>query len=373
MISKEKIFTIGLVGGGSGGPLTPLLAVREAILKKRPQTRFLYFGGESPPEARLLKGMDVSAFKIPAGKWRRYLSFKNFFDIFLVLAGFIKSLLILIKHRPDAIFSAGSYVAVPVAYAAKILGIRVIIHQQDVIPTFSNRLISPIADKITASIPKSLKDFNAQSGLFKPRKSEKTAFTGNPVREAVLSGVKSRAITEFGLSPDLPTLLVLGGGIGAKSLNQLIRKSLSELTKTFQIIHVTGSGHTENFNNYPNYHPWDFLGDNFPDAFAAADLIVSRAGFSTISEIIACEKISILVAIPHSQQEANALYLFNKGAAIAYPQNTLSPKFLSDSLRKLLFDERTRNQMKKNLRKLKTKGASAAVADIIIKLAEKND
>lgn len=367
----EKKLKIALAGGGSGGPLTPLLAVREAILKDRPHTEFFYFGGWSVPEERLLGGLDIKRFGIPAGKWRRYLSLRNFLDIFLVFAGFLKSLVILFKYRPDVIFSAGSYVAVPVAYAAKLAGARVVIHQQDAIPTLANRLVSPIADRITVSLRESLKDFNGQSGLFKPRKTVKTVFTGNPVREALLKGVKSRALATFNLRPDMPTLLISGGGTGAKSLNQLIRKSLPDLSKTFQIIHVTGKNKSEALPAYPGYHAREFLGESLPDAFAAADLIVSRAGFSTITEIIACEKISILIAIPHSQQEANALYLFNKGAAIAYPQNTLTPKFLTDTLKKLLFDQTTQNQMKKNLRKLKTKDAAKAVGEIVIEEAKK--
>lgn len=363
---------IGCISGGSGGPLAPLLAVKEAILEIDPQARFYFFGDNSEPEKRLLADSADPVFYVPSGKLRRYWDWRNLTDLVLIALGFFRALYLLLKLKPDVLFTAGSYVSVPVAYAGSLLKIPVVMHQQDIMVGLANRLVAPVARRITVSLHESLKDFNSLSGLFRSKRTSKVSFTGNPVRKSIRAGSKARAGQVFGLEDRIPILLVLGGGTGAKELNLIIQKSLMTLTRTFQIIHVAGVKKLGPKILLPRYHEYEFLGNELAGALAVADIVISRAGFSTLSEIVALEKISILVPIPHSQQEANALYFFNKGAAIAYPQKALTPAYLCEMLKKLLFDWQTQRQMRKNLKAMQTKGAAEAVAKIVLEAANKH-
>ncbi|MCL5435733.1 MAG: UDP-N-acetylglucosamine--N-acetylmuramyl-(pentapeptide) pyrophosphoryl-undecaprenol N-acetylglucosamine transferase [Patescibacteria group bacterium] len=369
-MSKHPLI-IGLVGGGSGGPLTPLLAVRTEILRQEPKAEFLYFGGNSLPERQLLSKLSLRRFHIPAGKWRRYFSWRNLVDIFLTLFGFFKALTVLAQNRPDTLFSAGSYVSVPVAYAAFLLRIPVVIHQQDVVVSLSNRLVAPIAAKITVALPESVKSFSTASGLFRQRKISKVVHTGNPVRADLLKGTRATAQKIFGLQADLPTLLVLGGGGGARRLNQAVTLALPKLTQVFQVIHVTGADKPGVLVSNPRYHVYEFLKDELPYAFAAADIIVSRAGFSTISELVAREKISVLVPIPNSHQEANAVYFFSKGAAVVLLESSFTTDKFIRLLRQLLFDAESQKYMRACLRKLQTPQAAQQIATLLTACARK--
>jgi UDP-N-acetylglucosamine--N-acetylmuramyl-(pentapeptide) pyrophosphoryl-undecaprenol N-acetylglucosamine transferase len=255
---------------------------------------------------------------------------------------------------------------VPVCYAAFFYRIPVVIHQQDVVVSLSNKLVAPIATKITVALPNLIKDFPGESGLFRMRNTLKVVYTGNPVRSDLRTGSTSKARKIFGLLPDLPTLLVLGGGGGARRLNQVVTLALPKLTQVFQVIHITGADKTTILASNPRYHPYKFLTDDLPHAFAVSDLVLSRAGFSTISEIIAQEKISILIPIPNSQQEANALYLFSQGAALVFPETLLTTERLITLLRKILFDAEGQKRMRTCLRKLKTPRAALDIATILI-------
>ena len=242
---------IVLAGGGSGGPVAPLLAIAEAIKKNNPEAKFLFIGTKKgEPEKEMIKNYNFSAkggsasggdfVGIFCGKLRRYLSWQNFLDIFKTKLGFFQSLFILIKFKPDLIIGAGGYVSVPVVLAGWFLKIPSLIHQQDILPTLSNKILSIFAKKITVSFGPSLKDF--------PK--NKTIFTGHPVRQFIFSGDRERAIKLFNLEKEKPVLVVLGGGTGAVSLNNLIWQNLGELTKFCQVVHLTGKGKNQ-VTSYP--------------------------------------------------------------------------------------------------------------------------
>jgi len=359
-----------LVGGGTAGSAAPLLSVKQYLQKKDHRIQFLFFGTKSGVEKEMVEREKISYYSIPAGKWRRYFSIKNFFDIFVSLIGFFVAVSRLKKTRPDAMFAAGSFVSVPVAFAAKLLKIKIIIHQQDVFPSLSNRIIYPICDKLTVSLPESQKFFAQGFGLLKRQKNaeKKMVVTGNPIREKLTAGDRARAIKFFGLKKDLPVLLVLGGSLGADSINKLIRSAAQSLAAYFQIIHVTGRDKQPAEIKNNNYHVFEFLAGEMADALKIADIVVSRAGFSTITELSYCKKFSVIIPMPHSHQELNGQYLFSKRAAVVLRQDAVNPENFVGFLRKLIFEHDLQNIIKKNIAALMPRNAAEKIGQEILSI-----
>ena len=237
-------------------------------------------------------------------------------------------------------------------------------------PNLANKLCELAAARITVTFPASLKSFPSNAGFFyRKSRQDKIVLTGNPFREELHSGSKERAIKFFGLSDKFPVLLVLGGGTGAEFLNNLIYNSLSELTKTVQIIHSTGAGKLKSLPEAENYYPYEFI-ENMADAYAVADFVLTRAGLSTITELSNLKKLSIIVPLPDSPQEVNALYLRQAEAAIILNQNQITSTGFVSFIRKLLFEREFPEFLKHNIGEIMPKDANRKIADIIIKLAE---
>jgi len=351
---------IVLTGGGTGGSVTPLLAIAEEIRKQKSEAKFLFIGTRAGyPEKEMIKNYDFSFCQIFCGKLRRYFSWQNFFDPFLVFLGFCQSLFILKKFKPIFIISAGGYVAVPVVLAGWFLKIPSLIHQQDIIPSLTNKILSPFAKKITVSFEKSLADF--------PK--NKTVLTGNPIRKFILNGDKERAIQKFNLEKNLPTLLVLGGGTGALFINNLIGQILSELTKFCQIIHLTGKDKLKIENcklKINRYYAYEFLTEEVTDAYAVADLVISRAGMNVLSELSVLGKPTIIIPIPDSHQEENAQYFQEKGAALVLDQKELTGEKLLNEIRELLGNKKKQNQLSENIKKIMLTNAAQKITAQIL-------
>ncbi len=209
------------VGGGTLGSVSPLIAIFEDLQESDSRVEFLWVGTKNGPERAFVAGYNITYRAIPSGKLRRYFSFKNFADIFSIFHGFGKSVLILINFRPDIIIGAGSFVQVPILVAAKFFfrKTKIIIHQQDITPGLANRFSAGWAHVITVSAEQSLNSF--------PR--TKSVFTGNPYRKEITKGYISRAFDIFKLEPNLPTILVLGGGSGAVAINKLLTRAIVKL------------------------------------------------------------------------------------------------------------------------------------------------
>lgn len=361
-----------LVGGGTGGPAIPLLAVQQHMKKNHPKAEFLFVGTFNGPELTFAKKYAVPFVSIPAGKLRRYFSVKNFFSPFLVLAGFFKSLSIIYKFKPDLVFAAGGFVSVPAIMAAWIMRKKILIHQQDLQPTLSNQLVAPLADKITVTFEKSLKDFRSGSGMFwDNRVTEKAQWTGNPVREDILEAKNKNPADikkKMGLKEDLPVMLITGGATGAQSLNQILLEALPELVKFIQVIHSTGKGKSINFI-HPNYHPYELL-DNMDEAYAVSDIVISRAGLSSISELCALSKVSIIIPLPDSHQLHNAEILEEKNAAVVLDQQELSGADLVQLIRKLMYNGSWQNELKENISNIIPQGATEKISNIILQLCK---
>lgn len=360
-----------LAGGGSGGPVSPLLAVAEKIKYQHPKAHFLLVGTSTGPEQIMAEEQKVEFASIVSVKFRRYFSLANLIAPIIFVKAFYQSYKILTSFRPDCVFGAGSFVQVPVIWAAWLLGIPSVIHQQDVVLGLANKLSQLAAKKITVTFPESQAGFASSVGIFYKKNPDKVVVTGNPFREWLKNGNKQSAQKLFELKTDLPTLLVLGGGTGANFINELIKNCLPDLTKTVQIIHATGSGKGEDLS-YENYHGFEFIkGPDLANAYAVADIVLSRAGLSTITELSNLKKLSIIVPMPDSHQELNGIYLMTKQAAIVLPQVKINPKNFTGLIRKLVFAQEAKIELEENIGKIMPKNATQKIADIIIKLAEK--
>src|SRR3989338_6767703 len=315
-----------LIGGGTGGPTTTLLAIAEHFQKRHPQVEYIFLADRSETTRKFLAETRIPFITISAGKFRRYWSIHNIIDFGRIGKGFVQAQSVLSRFRPNGVLSCGSYVAPPVIAAAWLRHIPVYIHQQDVMPGLSNRLSKPFAKHITVSFQESLKYFP----------SHKTSWTGNPVRTTILEGDKTRGYEYFHLKKEFPVTLILGGGTCALGLNQCIEKAAHELLTFTQIIHVTGKGKAVHIQ-HEYYRAKNFLNLSvMADALQIADVIISLAGLGAITECATVKKAPILVPLPYSHQEINAAILANNMAALHLSQEKMTTIQLVTTVQKML-------------------------------------
>lgn len=343
------------------GSVTPLLAVAEEIKSKTSEVEFLWLGTKSGPEKKLVCAQGIIFKELPAGKLRRYFSGWNFLMPFFIIGGFIKAFWLILRFRPQIILSAGGFVGVPVIWAGWFLRVPSLVHQQDIRPGLANKLTAPFAKIVTVTFSESLKYF------------PEAILTGNPVRRDVFSGDKERALKFFSLEKDLPTLLVLGGGTGALKLNEIVSGALSELVKFCQVIHVTGGRLAKETpeGGTGRYHVFDFLAEQLKDAYVAADLVVSRAGLGTLTELAALGKPTVLVPILKSHQEDNAWYFKKNNAVEILDQAQLSSANFADSIQGLINNQVELESLSRNIRKVMKLGAAGVMVEEIFKIIKK--
>ena len=319
--SMKILFT----GGGTLGPVTPLLAVIDKWKQKDKNLEVVWIGTPHGPERDLVEEADAQFFSVPVARLPRYVSLEWIVLPYHLLMAFFRSFKILRKQKPDLIGSAGGYTAVPVIIVARLLGIPVWVHQQDVEAILTNRITAPFANLLTVAWKENLKDF------------PKAELVGNPVRERVLHGSQKRAHELFNLSEDKPTAFVFGGGSGAEWMNQVMSEIAVDLEMHANVIHVTGRGKMrESLQNVGgHYNAVEFLTHEMADAYAAADLVICRAGLATITELSALGKPAIVIPLPHSPQEKNAKVIEN---AVTVVHQDLEPEMFLEKILQLLSD-----------------------------------
>ncbi|MBX5491809.1 MAG: undecaprenyldiphospho-muramoylpentapeptide beta-N-acetylglucosaminyltransferase [Chloroflexi bacterium] len=349
-----------LAGGGSGGSATPVLAVGMALRQRQPDAEFLFIGTAAGPERALAEAAGFPFAAVAAGKLRRYLAWQNVVDLGRVPLGVAQAARLVRHFRPHVAFGAGGFASVPPLIAAALSGVPVLIHQQDVEPGLANRLLVPFARRISVTFAASRRYFPARC----------TAVRGNPVRPDILAGDPERGRARFGLEPQIPTLLVTGGGTGALELNRRVAAAVPLLTHFCQVIHLTGRGRAvPPVQASPRYHAYEFLVEEMKDALAVADLVISRAGLGAISELAALGKPMVLVPMPGSHQLANARVVAQAGAARVIDQASLTPERLADLVRGLLADAPGRAALGAAARRLLPADAADRIATDLQALA----
>jgi UDP-N-acetylglucosamine--N-acetylmuramyl-(pentapeptide) pyrophosphoryl-undecaprenol N-acetylglucosamine transferase len=341
---------IVLAGGGTLGSVSPLVAVWQ-ILEKQTKTEAYFIGTTKGPEKAFLSQYPSISFKtVPAGKLRRYFSFKNLIDFFVILAGFIKAVFLLKRIKPDIVLAAGSYVSVPVLFAAKGLGIKTFIQQLDLEPTLSNLLVRKIVDKIAVTFSESKEYFPY----------EKTIVAGSAIRQEIINLSDAESYHK--------NILILGGGTGAKALNKLVGEMIKKLPQEIQINHVTGKGKGIELENYPNYRQFEFLTHSYYQKINKADLVISRAGLSTLTELAYLGKPAIIIPMPGTHQEKNAEYFLNHRAVVSLKQKELNGELLADKIRALLADKEELRRLSQNIKNSIMTGGEEKIAQTIIEL-----
>jgi len=318
-----------LSGGGTGGSVTPLLALADYLKKDNPAVyNFIFVGTNSGPERYLAESAQILFLPIMSGKWRRYFSFKNVADIFKIILAFFQALYLLRKYRPHLLISAGGFVSVPLAYAAYCLRIPILIHQQDIRAGLANRLMARVASQVTVTFEKSLIDYGSRA-----------LWVGNPVNERIDNSLD--LWQKYNLDAKKPLLLVLGGGTGSVFINRLIKDSLKSLLEFCQVVHSTGSGKKEKLVPKAGYLPLEFMDhDEVLWFMAKAQAVVSRCGLGVLTEISALGKASILIPMPDSHQEDNAAIFAEHQAAIVLSEKNLSPGIFINQARELMVNKK---------------------------------
>lgn len=338
--NKNKII---LSGGGTGGSVTPLLQIYKDL---KNDFDFLFVGTYSGVEREIVKKEGLIFKPILSGKWRRYFSFKNFIDIFKIFLAFWQSLVLIIKEKPKMIISVGGFVAVPLSLSAWFFKIPIIVHQQDVIPGLANKLMSKIASAITVTFPSALK--------FYGKKAKWIGNLGPELNNLYFN--KEKIIEKYKINQNnLPLVLILGGGTGSLFLNKLISETISELSSISQVIHVSGkidrSIGVE--DNYKNYLKIDFI--DHQDLLALmflSSLVISRCGLGTLTELSFFKKPSILIPMPNSHQEYNALEFEKSNSAIVLHQKNLNTDIFINEIKNILFNEDLKNILSNNICKV---------------------
>lgn len=294
---------IVMTGGGTAGHVTPNIALFDSLQKDGYEIH--YIGSYEGIEKGLIENKKIPYYGISSGKFRRYRSWKNLTDPFRVLHGFFQARRLLGRIRPNVVFSKGGFVSVPVIMAAKTRHIPVIIHESDLTPGLANKLAMPSATKVCCNFPETLP--------YLPK--EKAVLTGSPIRQELLHGNKQAAKDFCGFTGDLPILMVMGGSIGSVYINNAIRGCIDTLLTKYQIIHLCGKGNIdESLKDKKGYAQFEYISENLPDLFAAADLVVARAGANSICELLALHKPNILIPLSRNASRGDQILNANSFA-----------------------------------------------------------
>ncbi len=375
-------YRILLLGGGSGGHVFPLIAVANTLKEKSQQTGGtleLMILGEGKFMEKAAAENSIVFKPVMAGKLRRYFSSLIILDIFKVPIGILQALWHVFWFMPDVVFAKGGYASLPGAFASKLYFIPLFVHESDSVPGLANRVLGKLAKTVFIS-------FNSSQKYFK---SGKTVFTGNPVRKELISGDRVAGIQNFGLNPAIKTILVLGGSQGAQKINQIILDSLVMMVKEFQILHQCGESqypaikteieklikegegeYADSLKN--NYRVYPFFSEKeMAMAYAASDIIISRAGAGSLFEIATLGKPAIIIPITNSSSDhqlENALEFSKFGAAMIEEQN-LTPHIIINQIQSLLEPDKY-NSTSEKLKTFATPDAANKIASALLPLIQ---
>lgn len=277
---------IVLTGGGTAGHVSPNLALLPYLLKEGYDVH--YIGTEKGIERSMMDIEGVTYHVVKSGKLRRYFDWKNFTDPFRVIAGAFQSSHLMKTLKPDMLFSKGGFVSVPVVFGAWLHHVPTLCHESDLTPGLANKICAKFAGKIATTFPECAKALGAKAVL-----------TGTPLRDSLFEGSRENGLKICGFDGSKPVLLMMGGSLGAQAVNKGLRGILPEITKEFDVMHITGKGNLdESLKGTKGYTQMEFISAELPDVMAAADLVLSRAGSNALCEFAALKKPMLLVPYP---------------------------------------------------------------------------
>lgn len=329
-------------GGGTAGHVTPNIALIP-LMQQRGYTVH-YIGRHEGIEKDLIQDLPgVIYHGISAGKLRRYNNIKNFTDPFRVVKGYFQAMKLIKEIKPAGLFSKGGFVSVPVVMAAKAHKVPIVIHESDMTPGLATKLCLPYAKKACTTFKKTAESLG-----------KKGVCTGTPLRDSLFRGSKDIARKKFNLDGK-PVILIMGGSLGAKAINDNLRLVLGRLLPIFNIVHICGKGKKDDTIKLKGYIQLEYVNEELPDIMALSDIVVSRAGSNSINEFLALHKPMLLIPLPalHSRgdQLDNADEFEQLGYAMKLLEEDITPDRLVNNI-KDLYDNR-----KKFIETMKNSGA----------------
>ncbi len=361
---------IVLAGGGTGGHLFPGLAIAEELKKRDGSTEVIFIGTEQGIEASIVprEGYPIRYLKAEGIAGKSFMK-KAKAGMKTVLSLY-ESFRMLKELKPDALIGLGGYASFAPAFAGSMLGIPTLIMEQNSVPGLANRVLSRFTDIVCVTYHESLSFF--------PR--NKTYMTGNPVRRKILDARRETAYELFGLERGKFTVFVFGGSLGARKINNAVCGAfpdISDIREEIQFLHQTGKGDYEAVRE--TYRKWGIKGTvaafihQMPEAYAVADIVVSRAGATTLAELTAVGRPAILIPYPHAagnHQELNARRLSEMGAARVIPDHELDSETLARNIKDLFGNAGVRSEMQRTSRSLGRPDAAQKVVEIVLSLTK---
>jgi UDP-N-acetylglucosamine--N-acetylmuramyl-(pentapeptide) pyrophosphoryl-undecaprenol N-acetylglucosamine transferase len=369
-------------GGGTGGHIFPIIAVKREIdkiinnleqyspdiPKELLDGHYQFIGGDVATKRDILERESIKTKEILSPKWRRYFSFKNFIDILKAPCAFFQACFLVWIFMPDAILSKGGPGSFFIVLVGWLYRIPIIVHESDSVPGLTNKWSFPFAKKIAISFKTSVP----------PKK--KVIVTGHPVRQLLIKGSRERAKEQLKLSDERKVILVMGGSQGAQEVNLVLIDAIYRYIEKYEIIHICGQGNFKDLNLLMKgllkeeqkkfYHLFpNMTEDELKDAYAASDLIISRSGAGSIFEIAAVEKPSILIPLKISandHQVLNAQIFQNQGCGVVIENENVSPNVVFSTARDILEDEETLNKYIKGCNKFAKPNAAQKIAQVIM-------
>lgn len=352
-------------GGGTGGHIYPAIAIANELKSRFPQCEILFVGASDKME---MQKVPQAGYKIE-GLWiagiQRQLSLENLKFPFKLISSLMKSRKIVKNFKPDVAIGTGGFASGAIVKVAAQMGIPTLIQEQNSYPGITNKLLSKNAKTICV----------AYDGLEKFFPKEKIVLTGNPVRQDLLSVADNRqdAVKHFNLDPNKKTLLVLGGSLGARRINQLIESEMDFiLSQNVQIIWQCGKFYFEEYKKYNKKEGVQVLSfiDRMDLVYAAADMIISRAGASSVSELAIVGKPTIFIPSPNvaeDHQTKNAKAIADKNGAILIKESELDIRF-KDVFSEVVQNEALQKELSQNIKALAKPNATKDIVDEVVKL-----
>lgn len=361
-----KNLRVILSGGGTGGHIYPAIAIANELKERYPDSTFLFVGAKDRMEMEKVPqaGYEIEGLWI-SGIQRKLLSKSNLLFPFKLLSSLLKARKIVKKFKPDVVVGTGGFASGPLLQMANNKGVPTLIQEQNSYPGITNKLLSKRAKKICV----------AYDGLGRFFPEDKIVKTGNPVRQDLLTiqGKREEAIQFFKLDKIKKTILVLGGSLGARRINRLIEKELDFLEKAgVQLIWQTGKLYYDKYKSHSEkdiVQTHAFL-NRIDLAYAAADVIISRAGASSVSELCIVGKPTIFIPSPNvseDHQTKNAQAITSKGAGVLIKESNLDSDF-EKVFSELINDDKRQTELSENIKQLALVNATSDIVDQVIEL-----
>ncbi len=380
MLDSKKIIKVVFTGGGTGGHVYPGIAIADELSalsrEKGFDVEIYWIGNNKGMDCNIVQkslvenGGSINAFYgISSGKLRRYFSFQNFIDVFKIIRGFFQALSILRKIKPDCLFSKGGFVSVPPCFAAKILKIPYYTHECDFSLGLANRLNAGSAKNILVSYQETASSLGKEQAA-------KCIVTGNPIRSVFYEDTKASGFEFLGIpqNHEKPVLLVLGGSLGAKQINDLILQNIDWIKEKYTVVHQTGIAFaSENpdliAKKDSEWKIYPFIYKEMPSVIQAADVILSRSGANSIWECAACRKTMILIPLcgkgTRGDQVDNARFFEKNNAAHVLAGTDANSQNLRKSL-EYFYDKTNRDLFAEACGSLCKEHPANVIANIIL-------